>query len=270
MKRGPAFKGFIYVLSGSLLLLLLGSLGMVAEAKEGTRPIGEMVSRGDVKYEASPGIWKSVEASSIPIFPGVKIKTEKGSCVIALTNRTQIEAAQNTIFSVDQSERLQLLQGGLSFRIPAGVQTGFKVKALSIVKSQPLQASKNVPKGLVKEEETIGSVVLHANGSATVKTLKGQLHILGQDRTVLSSLASDQSVTIPSVTVSGIEKEKVMVAQAAGTTGAVGAAGAAEGTFLGLSTPAWVGIGASAATIGTMGVSAQDYYSHGPSGPVCP
>ena len=61
-----------------------------------------------------------------------------------------------------------------------------------------------------------------------------------------------------------------MVAQAAETAGAAGAAGAAEGTFLGLSGPAWVGIGATVATMGTMGYSAQDYYNSGTGGPVCP
>ena len=57
----------------------------------------------------------------------------------------------------------------------------------------------------------IGSLSVHANGSLTVKSIKGELSILDQDHIVLASLPSRETLTIPSAIVSG--KQRVMVAQ---------------------------------------------------------
>ncbi len=62
-----------------------------------------------------------------------------------------------------------------------------------------------------KNEEMIGTLSLHANGSLTVKSVQGELSILDQDHIVLASLPSRETITIPSAVVSG--KQRVMVAQ---------------------------------------------------------
>jgi len=63
MKRGFAFKAWVYFLCVSFLLLANGFHTMIAEAKEMGRPLGEMVSRGEVKLESRKSVWKSVELS---------------------------------------------------------------------------------------------------------------------------------------------------------------------------------------------------------------
>ena len=90
MKKGMLFKTFIYFLSISFLLLTNGFPTIVAEAAERGIPIGEMVSKGDVNFEARENVWKKVEPSHFPIFQGVKIKTEKGIAAVALGNNSHI------------------------------------------------------------------------------------------------------------------------------------------------------------------------------------
>ena len=75
MSRGFAFKAWVYFLCVSFLLLANGFHTMMAEAKEMGRPLGEMVSKGDVKFESKKAVWKNVELSQFPIFPGARIKT---------------------------------------------------------------------------------------------------------------------------------------------------------------------------------------------------
>ena len=119
----------------------------------------------------------------------------------------------------------------------------------------------------VKDEGIVGSITLHTNGSVTVKSEKGAVSILNQQRNVLATVSSKESVTIPSAIAAG--KEPVMVAQAGGGKGGTGAVAAGGGTlFLGLSTWAWIGIGATAAALAGMGVAASDYVSK--KGAVCP
>jgi hypothetical protein len=100
MKRGFGFGALVYVLCVSFLLLANGFHTMVAEAKEIGRPIGEMVSRGEVKFESRESVWKNVEPSHYPIFQGAKIKTEKGGSVVTLTNDSQVLVASRLGLSV--------------------------------------------------------------------------------------------------------------------------------------------------------------------------
>ena len=209
-------KLFIYFLCVSFLLLTSGIHTMVAEAKEIGRPIGEMVSKGEVKFEARDKVWKSVDPSHFPIFQGVKIKTEKGTSILALADNCQIEVGENSLLTFDQSDRLHLVQGSIDFRIPATAAMEFKVGALLVLPSRSLQASKNPSAGLPKIEEAIGSIVIHSNGAVTIKSIKGSLSILSEDRVVLAALSSKDSVTIPSVIVK--TPSRTMVAQA-GETG---------------------------------------------------
>lgn len=218
MKKGMFFKTFVYFLSISFLLLMNGFPRIAAEAKERGIPIGEMVSKGEVSFEARENVWKKVEPSHFPIFQGVKIKTEKGLASIALGNNSHIEVGQNSFFSFDQIDRLQLCQGGINFRISPDAELNFKIGNLLVTKSRSLQASKGPIVASPKSEEVIGSIFIHSNGAATVKSTRGQFVILNQDRAVLASLSSPDSVTIPSTTVK--TTPKTMVAQA-GTTQAV-------------------------------------------------
>jgi hypothetical protein len=209
--RNTAKKVFVWFLCLSFLMLTSGTSTMGADVKERNIPIGEMVSKGEVRFEARENSWKSVEPSHFPVFRGVKIKTDKGLSVIALENRSQIEITQQSMISFNRDDQLSLFQGGIDFRIPPTAQMSFKVGSLFIIKSLVLQAAINSDIGSVKSEEMIGALSLHANGSLTVKSVQGELSILDQDHIVLASLPPRETITIPSAVVSG--KQRVMVAQ---------------------------------------------------------
>src|SRR4030042_1919098 len=216
IKEGmPMKKIFVYFLSVTFLLMMSGFPRMVAEAKEISRPMGEMVSTGEVKFESRDNVWKNVEPSHFPIFQGVKIKTEKGASIVTLTNNSQIDLGQSTFLSFDQNNRLHLIQGVINFRIPSATDLSFKVGNLTIIQTQSLQASKNPSAISLKSEETIGSISLHPNGSVTVKSIQGYLSAVNQDHVVLALLSSKDSVTIPSTTLKG--SPNVTVAQAGET-----------------------------------------------------
>lgn len=134
---------------------------MAAEAKERGFPIGEMVSKGEVKFEARENVWKKVESSHFPIFQGTKIKTDKGIAVIALSDNSQIEVGANSLFSFDQNDRFVLFQGSIEFRIPSDSEINFKVGNFSILKSRVLQATKDPSAAPPNGEETIGSANIH-------------------------------------------------------------------------------------------------------------
>ena len=203
----------VFVCFLCLSFLLLTSMGSVrgVEAKERNIPIGEMVSKGEVRFEARENSWRNVEPSHFPVFRGIKIKTDKGFSAIALENKSQVDVRQQSMLSFTQDDQLSLFQGGIDFRVPATAQMSFKVGTLFIIKSQVLQAARNSDAFATKNEEMIGTLSLHANGSLTVKSAQGGLSILDQDHIVLASLPSRETITIPAAVVSG--KQRVMVAQ---------------------------------------------------------
>lgn len=225
MKKGFGIKKmFIYFLCISFLLMMNGFPIIEVNAKPNMIPIGEMVSRGEVKFEARQNVWKEVESSYFPIFQGTKIKTEKGVAIITLSSNSQIEVGSNSLFSFDQNDQFILYQGSIDFRIPYASEINFKAGNLSIIKSRVLEATKGPSIITQKTQETIGSILIHSNGSVTVKSVQGNLSILNQDHVVLAALTSKDSVTIPSITVGG--PSKVMVAQAPPGVGGSGGAGA--------------------------------------------
>jgi hypothetical protein len=238
MRRGLACKALVYFLCVSFLLLANGFHTMVAEAKEMGRPLGEMVSRGDVKFESKKAVWKPVELSQFPIFQGVRIKTEKGASLITLENNSQIDVKGNSLLSFDQNGQLRLTQGAIDFRIPPTAELSVKVGDFTVVRSTPLQASKTPSAVPQNSEATIGSVSVHSNGAITVKSLRGSLSVVNQERVVLAALSSKDTVTVPSVAAKS--PSKVLMAQA-GDTVAPGAE-AEQWEFLGLTTWWWVGI----------------------------
>jgi len=262
MKKGIALKASIYFLCVSFLLMMNGFPGSLAEAKEKVLPIGEMVSKGEVRFEARQNVWKGVESSHFPIFQGTKIKTEKGIAFITLSNNSQIEVSPHSLFSIDQNDRFVLSQGSIEFRIPSTSEINFKVGNLFILKSRTLQATKDPSAAHPSDEETIGSISIHANGSVTVKSIKGKLTIMNQDRVVLAALSSNDSVTIPSTTVGG--KPPVMVAQVGEASAAAGA-----GTIFGASVTAVIAVVAGAAAIGGI-VWAVSEATKAEEEPVCP
>jgi len=236
MKKRFGFKLLIYFLCVSFLVMMSGFPRRVAGAKERVLPMGEMVSQGEVKFEARQNVWKGVESSHFPIFQGTRIKVEKGVAFITLSNNSQIEVSPGSLFSLDQNDQLVLSQGSIDFRIPSTSEINFKVGNLSILKSRTLQATKDPLAFPPNGEETIGSISIHANGSVTIKSTQGKLTIMNQDRVVLSALSSKDSVTIPSMTVG--DKPRVMVAQV-GDTGP----GQGEGTKNTTKTMMYVGAG---------------------------
>jgi hypothetical protein len=217
MKKGVIHKSFIYFLSISFLLMMSGFQSHLAEAKEGGIPIGEMISKGEVKFEARENVWKEVESTHFPIFQGQRIKTEKGAAIITHSNNSQIEVGSNSLFLFDQNDRFILAQGNIEFRLPSSSEMDFRVGNLSILRSRSLQATKNSSVISANDEEAMGSISIHSDGSATIMSIQGKLSVLDQDRVVLASLSSEESVTIPSITVGG--PPRVMVAQVGGEEG---------------------------------------------------
>ena len=270
MRKGLTFKKVAYVLCVSLLFLVNGFSRMAAEAKEKVIPIGEMVSRGEVRFEARENQWREVDSSYFPIFQGIKIKTEKGVAIVALGNNTQLELGPDSIVFFEQENRLNLSQGRIDFRIPPGSEMSIRVKGLSVTLPRPLQASKG-PSGIPENrKETLGSMLIHPNGAVTVKSLQGSLSILGQDRTVLATLSSKDAMTIPS-TMSTMPSGPQRLAQTGdsrdskedrkelGTilgAGAGTATGVGLGAFLGLSNAFWLAAGIVAG--GSVGILAYE------------
>lgn len=243
MRRGFAYRIFVCFLCFAFTSLTGGFPKMLADAREGGLPIGEMISRGDVKYEARENVWKTVEPSHFPIFQGTEIKTAKGMALIVLANESQIEVGHNSLLSFPQNDQLNLSQGTISFRIPSGIETSFRVGDLSIGESPPLQAAKS-PLISPRSEETVGSIALHSNGAVTVKSIRGPLSVRNQENVVLAALSSKESVTIPSITASGGQGQ--MVAQV-GEEYPTGEAATEE--LLGLSKTTWMFIAIAAVAV---------------------
>lgn len=208
--RGIVYRCFVCFLCVTFLLLTGGFPTVAAEAKEKGLPIGEMVSSGDVKFEARENVWQEVEGFHFPIFEGVRIKTEKGQALLVLAKNRQIEVGQNSLFSLQHDEQFHLLQGSISFHIPSGADMSFRAGNLLIGKPLSLHAAKT-PMVSHESRETIGSIALHANGALTAQSIRGPLSIHNQNRVVLATLSQGESVTIPSPMTS--ETQKVMVAQ---------------------------------------------------------
>jgi hypothetical protein len=262
MKKRFGMSIFVYFLCVSFLVMMNGFSGTLAQAKEKSLPIGEMVSKGEVKFEARENVWKEVEPSQFLLFSGTKIKTEKGVAVVTLSNNTRIDASPNSLFSLDQEGRFVLSQGSIEFRIPSASEIHFKVGNLSVLKSRTLQAAKDLSTP-VRNEEVIGSISYHANGSVTIKSVQGKLTVMNQDQVVVAAISSKDSITIPSITVGA--KPPVMVAQ----TGEVTGGGGGGGMFGSTTGVVLAGLGGLAATGGVVWAIHDTTKTTGPL-PVCP
>src|SRR4030042_2194030 len=249
MKKGLVFKMFVYFLSVSFLLLMNEFPKMIAEANQNI-PVGQMVSRGGVKFEVKENSWEKVE-TPFPIFEGMRIRTEKGEAVLALAEKTRIEIGSNSLFYFDQRDQFNLLQGKINFRIQPEVQLRFKEGSLWINKSYPLQSAKGPSVALTKDKEFAGSILMHSKGSVTVKSAQGLISVTNDDGALLASLSTGESITLPSVVAS--PKSPTMMANAEPkSTGPL----AEEEGFLGLSTWTWLGIAAAVVVVGVVVVVA--------------
>jgi hypothetical protein len=258
-------KTFVYFLCFSFVLLASGFHTAVTEGREINRPIGEMISKGDVEFESRANVWKRVDPSAFPVFQGVRIKVEKGASAIFLRDNSQIEVGQNTIFSFDHNDQMHLTQGAVYFRIPPTAEVSFKVGNLTVIQSKSLQASQNPSAVFPKSEAAIGSITVHTNGSITVKSLQGSLSIVNQERMVLASLSSKDTVTLPSITVKS--PPKVMVAQAGETTSEPEEE---SKEFLGIGTWGWIGIAGGVGAVAIVVVAASGGGGGHHGGVVCP
>jgi hypothetical protein len=264
MKKKCILKAFIYFLCVSFLLMVNGFHGMVAQANQNAIPIGQMISHGGVKFEIKGNAWEKVE-TTFPVFEGMKVRTEKGEAVLAIAEKTRIEVGPDSLFYFDQRDQFYLLQGKINFRIQPDVQLRFKVGNLWISKSYPLQAGKTSSAVVPEDKGALGSIMIHSNGSVAVKSVQGPLYVRNQDGKVLAFLSSGESITIPSVrtgtTHTQMAQRDVAGLEKLSETG--------SGEFLGLSTWAWVGIGAAAVIAATIiAIVASKDEDH--ERPVCP
>jgi hypothetical protein len=240
---------------------------MISEANQNI-PIGQMVSRGGVKFEVNEKSWEKVE-TPFPIFEGMKIRTEKGGAVLALADRTRIEVESDSSFYFDQRDRLHLLRGKINFKLQPDVQLRFKVGNLWITKSYALQTAKGPSIALTNDKELVGSISMHSKGSMTVKSVQGLLSVSNEDGAVLASVSTGESITLPSVVVSSGSPIMMAKAETKGTEGPL----EEEKGFLGLSGWTWFGIAAAVVIVGVIvGVSvwAAGSDDDDREAPVCP
>ncbi len=180
-------------------------------------PIGTIISQGNVKIEVRDKVWRMLEPSYSPILKGKKMKIENGSARISLSNNSLIEASPNSLLSFEDEGQLDLLQGGIHFKIPATAQMNFKIGALSVRKPHRLTSQKGLTTALIREEESEGFLVLHPDGSLRVRSVQGSLSILDHENRLLTTLSSNESITITPKILSG--KEPWSAEQPSGVSG---------------------------------------------------
>ena len=177
-------------------------------------PIGTVISQGNVKMEVKDKVWRTLESPYSPILKGKKIKIGNGTARISLSNNSLIEVSPNSLLSFEHEGQLNLLEGGIHFKIPATAQMNFKIGALSVTKPHPLTAQKGLTTALIREEEIEGSLFLHPDGSLRVRSVQGSLSILDHENRVLTTTSSNEPITITPKILSG--KEPWRVEQRAG------------------------------------------------------
>lgn len=256
MKKTRKFIGskFSTFLCFTFFLTVSGFPAVVSQAKVAKFPIGEMISKGGVRFEVREKLWKNIDSSHFPVFEKGKFKTDQGRGRVTLRNNCHFEIAQDSVISFEQVDRVQLAQGRVSFRIPSDTEVTIKVGSLAVTKPRVQQASKGAAMIPARNEDTVGSITLHSNRSVTIRNLQGSLTILDQDRVVVAALSSKESITIPATMASGKSYNKMM-AQA----GEVRETKREtqddddvdkEWAYLGLNAIEWIGAGYAAGLVG--------------------
>ena len=266
------FRVFCYFLCVSFFLQAVGVSGILAEEKGKDFPIGEMVSRGEVKFEARERTWQKVEPSYFPIFQGSKIKTEKGSAILSLKNDIQIEMGENTVLFFDRRDQIQLLQGHLRFRINSPGGISIRVGKITVA-NFPTRAASTSMVSSKKDSPDIGMVRIHPNDSVTIQSAQGQFMVLNPQGVTLAALSSKESMTLPHSILDNPPSEKtqkMMFAQ----VGEITPTPEEDDTYLGLSKWAWGGIGLGILALAGIGLAAGGGGGGGGGSstppPVCP
>jgi hypothetical protein len=248
------FKVFSYFLCVSFLLQVGGVSSILAEEKGKNFPIGEMISRGEVKFEAREKTWQKVEPSYFPIFQGSKIKTENGSAIISLKSDIQIEMGANTILFFDRRDQIQLLQGHLNFRINSPEEISIRVGKITVANSPSRAASTSM---VVSKKDTadIGTVRVHSNDSITIQSTQGQFRVLNPQGVTLATLSPKESLSLPPSILENSPNEKtqkMMFAQ----VGEITTPPPEDDTYLGLSKLTWGAIGLGVVGLAVIGFAA--------------
>jgi hypothetical protein len=182
---------------------------LIGVEQEGRRkmdfPIGTVISQGDVKMEVKDKAWRTLESSYSPILKGKKIKIGNGGARISLSNNSLIEVSPNSLLLFEDEGQLNLLEGGIHFKIPATAQMNFRIGALSVTKPHRVTSQKGLATALIREEETEGFLFLHPDGSLRIRSVQGSLSILDHENRVLTTFSSDKPITITQKILSGKE-----------------------------------------------------------------
>lgn len=279
MKHGWAFKSFTCFVCVSFLLFMGGVASLHAEGKRGALPVGEMISRGIVKFQVGENLWKRVEASSFPIFQGMTIKTEKGAAVVSLTDQNQIEIGPDSVLYFEEKDQIRLSQGRVDFRISPSRGLRLCAGNFILVGTSALHAGRGLA-SLPKTDEAAGSLSIHPNSAVTIQGIQGHLTLLNQERTVLATVAPKESLTLPAAIAAKIGKGKtppVQMAQVGEEEDPLAAKGKEAAPEPqksgGLSGGAWLAIGIGVLALG--GIAALAGGGGGGGGessppPVCP
>ncbi len=138
---------------------------------------------------------------------------------------------------------------------------------MTVIGTLPRQAAQG-PAGIARPgEEAIGSLLLHANGSVSIRSSQGQLKVLNRDRKILAVLAPKDSLRIPSTIVEEPAKKNsqpLMMAQVGDEEAIL-----KEETHAGLSAKTWGVIGLAALAAGGV-LAIGGGGGGGAEAPVCP
>lgn len=202
-----SLKTFIWFLCFIQILFGSGFLPPVTWAKDKNLPIGEIIVRGEVQFEAKENVWKNIELSYFPLFPGMKIKTKKGIANIFLKSQSIVELGQESLILIENPDKIRLLQGKIDFRIPSKSNLYLQVRKLTVQKTPAFQVAKGFHS--IGEGEVLGAITLHNQGSVTIKNLQGNITILDQKQKVLAALSPRDSLTIPTILTNIPAEEKI-------------------------------------------------------------
>ncbi len=267
MRNRISFQVFSLFLCVSFLLQVGGVPAILAEEKGKNFPIGEMVSRGEVQFEAGEKIWQKVEPSYFPIFEGLKIKTENGSAIISLKNDVQIEMGANTVLLFDRKDQIQLFQGHLNFRINSPEGISIRMGKITVANS-PSRAASTAMVVSKKDAADIGAIRFPSNDSVTIRSIQGHFKVLNpQQGVTLASLSPKESLSLPAGILENPpneKSEKMMLAQ----VGEITPAAEESTTYLGLSAWSWGAIGLG--VLGLAGIGLAFAGGGGGGGGGCP
>jgi len=172
-------------------------------------PIGTVISQGNIKMEVKDKVWRTLDSSFSPILKGKKIRIENGSARISLSNNGLIEVSPNSLLLFEHEGQLNLLEGGIHFKIPAAAQMNFKIGGLSVRKSDRLTSQKGLTTALIREEGSEGFLFLHPDGSLRVRSVQGSLSISDHENRLLTTLPPNEPITITPKILSGKEPWRV-------------------------------------------------------------